>query len=120
MIISLVIYRKENDMTIDAKSTESELDVKTATYWLCEAWGDDVDENQVLVKDGWLFIRNWDEDDECWEQEVDCVRSPRISNDIYGEIYDYVDYSDSPFIPDNDDKVSASIRKLTKSYNDSD
>ena len=106
------------------------LDVKTASHWLSEAWGEEIPQSWIRVHKKWLLIRSpryiYDRYSIKsrrigWEAEVDCVRAPMPladhpgmvrSNDISAEPWTGIKYEDSPFIPRNKastDEVMAAV-----------
>ena len=122
----------------------AKLNIKLATLWLSEAWGEDIPQSYIRVRKGWIFVRypKYVDDKESlhdptwegygyrqirqgWEDEVDCIAAPIphptqpgmvISNDIWGEPWDGIQYQNSPFVPHNDERVSKTIAILDEEY----
>jgi hypothetical protein len=121
-----------------------QLDTKLAAQWLGEAWGEHIPQSHIRIRKGWLFVRypnyiddraslndpTWDgigfrKIRKGWEKEVECLEAPRphptkagmvISNDISGDRWSGIPYEDSPFIPHNHKRVSASIDQLNHNF----
>jgi hypothetical protein len=123
--------------------TAHQIDVKTAAYWLSEAWGEDIPQSHIRVRKNWLFVRypNYIDDKASlkdpawngygyrqirrgWEDEVDCLRSPSpsadpgmvTSNDLWAEPFSDIKYRNSPFVPHNHERVNQAIEKLNEEW----
>ena len=122
----------------------TQLDVKTAAYWLSEAWGENIPQSHVRVRKNWLFVRypNYIDDKQSlfdptwdgygyrqirkgWEDEVDIIRAPMpsadhpgmvTSADLWAEPWDGILYSDSPFVPRNQERTTVAMARINQSY----
>jgi len=123
---------------------ESQLDVKTAAFWLSEAWGEDIPQSHVRMRKNWLFVRypNYIDDKQSlndptwdgygyrqirkgWEDEVDIIRAPMpsadhpgmvASTDLWAEPFYDIKYQNSPFIPHNHKRVHKVIEELNEEW----
>ena len=72
-----------------------------------------VEPKEIRVRGNWLFYRSPDYD------EIDCYRAAHARYDsgvLCMEPWDDCTLEESPFIPNNNDKVSKTLERLDKSY----
>ena len=87
---------------------------KDIALCLGERIGEFVSPNQIRLKGDWLFYKA-----PYLENEVDCYFAKHAKYDsgvLSMEPWDSVKLKDSPFVPNNDEKVTQSLEKLDRAY----
>jgi hypothetical protein len=73
-----------------------------------------VEPKEIRVKGNWLFYKRPDYDD-----YIECYQAKHARYDsgvLCMEPWDHCNIEDSPFVPNNNDKVSKTLERLDKSY----